>query len=299
VLRQVWRGDAGLFLTHHAFRVPHSAFALFTFLLLSAVISPAASLSISSLTGPVTSSEINSFITYMQSQSPPPTPWGALTGTGHNDWADGTGGRDLEAMGDMFIVSSNITILNTMISWADNCTSQRNDLMAATNGGQRVMWTGLIDHVWCPNWPTDPTDDQSQYCGCETEDVIGHLAFCAKLILQSPGIWGLTVPDGDPYGYGVTYLQRATNYLAKCDDANNEYFLNWFIQPGTSLIVAPTNAAWVALNENVNAINRQMMFTCGFQRLAEAHELLGDNPSLAAEYNTIVQATVNLCHQPI
>jgi hypothetical protein len=95
VLHQVWRGDAGLFLTHHAFRVPHSAFALFTFLLLSAVISPAASLSISSLTGPVTSSEINSFITYMQSQSPPPTPWGALTGTGHNDWADGTGGRDL------------------------------------------------------------------------------------------------------------------------------------------------------------------------------------------------------------
>jgi hypothetical protein len=264
-------------------------------LLLAATSSPGALLSITGLTGPVSSPEINSFITYIQTQSPPPTPWGALTGTGHNDWADGTGGRDLEAMGDMFIVSSNMTILDTMISWADNCASQRNDLMSATNGGQRVMWTGLIDKVWCPNWPTDPTDNQSQYCGCETEDVIGHLAFCAKLILQSPGIWTLAVPDGDPYGYGATYWQRATNYLAKCDDANNEYFLKWFIQPGTSLIVAPTNAAWVALNENVNAINRQMMFTSGFQRLAEAHELLGDNPSLAAEYNTIVQATVNLC----
>jgi autotransporter-associated beta strand protein len=269
--------------------------ALFGIFLLAAVSSLGQSLSLTSLTGPVTSSEINSFITYMQSQSPPPTPWGALTGTEHNAWADGTGGRDLEAMGDMFIISSNMTILNTMISWADDCASQRNDLMAATNGGQRVMWTGLIDKVWCPNWPTDTTDDQSQYCGCETEDVIGHMAFCAKLILQNPGIWGLTVPEGDPYGYGATYFQRATNYLAKCDDANNEYFLKWFIQPGTSLIVAPTNAAWIAVNENVNAINRQMMFTSGFQRLAEAHELLGDNPVLAAQYNAIVQATVNLC----
>lgn len=269
--------------------------ALCSFLLLSAFVCHSQSLSISSLSGPVTASEINSFITYMQSQTPPPTPWGALNGTGHNAWADGTGGRDLEAMGDMFIVSSNMTILNTMISWADSCASQRNDLMAATNGGQRVMWTGLVDKVWVPNWPTDSTDDQSQYCGCETEDVIGHMAFCARLILQTPAIWGQTVPDGNPYGYGATYFQRATNYLAKCDDANSEYFLKWFIQPGTSLIVAPTNAAWVALNENVNAINRQMMFTSGFQRLAEAHELLGDNPALAAEYNAIVQATVNLC----
>jgi len=231
----------------------------------------------------------------MQSQTPPPTPWGALTGTGHNAWADGDGGRDLEAMGDMFIVSSNMTILNLMISWADTCASERNDLMAATNGGQRVMWTGLIDKVWCPNWPTDTNDDQSQYCGCETEDVIGHMAFCAKLILQNPGIWNLTVPDGDPYGYGATYLQRATNYLATSDAANNEYFLKWFIQPGTGLIVAPTNAAWVALDENVNAINRQMMFTSGFQRLAEAHELLNDNPTLAAEYNAIVQTNINVC----
>ena len=44
----------------------------------------------------------------------------------------------------------------------------------------------------------------------------------------------------------ITSLQRATNYLARCDQANTEYSLKWFIQAGTSLIVAPTNAAWVA-----------------------------------------------------
>jgi hypothetical protein len=255
----------------------------------------AASMLINSLTGPVTSSEISSFKTFMATQTPPPTPWGTLGGTGHNDWADGTGGRDLEAMGVMFEVSGDTNILISMISWADTCVSERNDLMSAANGGQRVMWTGLIDKVWCPNYPTDPTDDQSQYCGCETEDVIGHMAFCAKLILENTNLWNTTVPDGDPFGYGATYIERATNYLGKCDEANSEYFLKWFIQPGTSLIVAPTNAAWVALNENVNANNRQMMFCSGFQRLAEAHELLGDNPGLVAQYDAIVEASVGQC----
>jgi autotransporter-associated beta strand protein len=268
---------------------------LFLLLPLASINALAASLAIDSLSGPVTPNEINSFVTYMQGQSPPPTPWGPLTGTGHNDWADGYGGRDLEAMGEMYEVSGNTTILNLMISWADDCTSQRNDLMSAANGGQRVMWTGLIDKVWCPNWPTDMTDNQYLYCGCETEDTIGHLAFCAKVILQNPSLWNTTVPDGNPYGYGVTYFQRATNYLAKCDDANNEYFLKWFVQPGTSLIVPPTNATWTALNENVTANNRQMMFTSGFQRLAEAHEILGDNPGLMAQYDAIVKAATTQC----
>src|SRR5579859_6886131 len=207
--------------------------------LLLPVLFCSASLSIDSLSGPVTQNEITSFISYMQSQTPPPTPWGALNGTGHNAWADGTGGRQLEAMGEMFLVSSNMSILNLMISWSDYCTSQRNDLMSSANGGQRVMWTGLVDKIWCPNWPTDMAYNQYLYCGCETEDVIGHLAFCAKLILQTPAIWNLTVPDGNPYGYGTTYFQRATNYLQKCDESNDQYFLKWFIQAGTSLIRPP------------------------------------------------------------
>ena len=250
-------------------------------------------MTIQSLTGPVTSTEISSFITYMQSQTPPQTPWGAVNGTNgsHNLWADGTGGRDLEAMGEMYVVSSNLTILNLMISWADTCTSQRNDLMSAANGGQRVMWTGKIDEVWCPN---EPTSANAAYAAsCENEDTEGHLAFCAKLILQSPGIWNLTVPDGNPYNYGATYLQRATNYLAKCDQANDEYSLPWFISPSTSLIIAPTSSAWTKFSENVTANNRQMMFTSGFQRLAEAHQLLGDNPARVTQYDAIVLANVN------
>lgn len=249
-------------------------------------------MTIQSLSGPVTTTEISSFLSFMQSQTPPPTPWGAVNGTtgDHNEWADGTGGRDLEAMGEMFEVSSNLALLNLMISWADDCTSQRNDLMSAANGGQRVMWTGKVDEVWCPN---EPSSANAGYAGSENEDTEGHLAYCAKLILENPALWPFTVPDGDPYHYGATYFQRATNYLFKCDEANDEYTIKWFISPTTSLIIAPTSSAWTVFNENVTAINRQMMFTSGFQRLAEAHELLGDNPARVAQYDAMVLANVN------
>ena len=254
----------------------------------------ASNMSIDSLTGPVTQNEISSFISYMKNQTPPQTPWGTLGATNgqHNLWADGTAGRDLEAMGEMYEISRSLTILNQMISWADDCVSQRNDLMSTNNGGQREMWTGLIDEVWCP---VEPSSTSAGYAGCENEDTEGHLAFCAKLILQTPSIWNTAVPDGDPHGYGTTYFQRATNYLARCDQANDEYSLKWFIQTGTSLIVAPTNAAWVAFNSNVNAINRQMMFLSGFQRLAEAHETLGDNAGRVAQYDAIVKAATTQC----
>ena len=268
--------------------------ALLLLLALATARARAASMAIDSLSGPVTAHEINTFIIFMQAQTPPQTPWGAAAGTtgDHNLWADGTGGRELEAMGEMYEVSTNLTVLNQMIRWADDCVSQRNDLLSTNLGGQRVMWTGLVDKVWCPN---EPTSADAGYAGCENEDTEGHLAFCAKLILQSPGLWNVTVPDGNPYGYGVTYWRRATNYLGKCDEANDEYSLKWFIQPGTDLIQAPTNAAWGAENENVNAINRQMMFTSGFQRLAEAHELLGDQLARVAQYDAIAAAMVGQC----
>src|SRR5213082_1053387 len=186
-----------------------------------------ASMAIDSVTGPVTQNEINSFKAFMAAETPPPTPWGALNGTtgAHNLWADGTGGRELEAMAEMYEVSGDIAILNQLVKWSDLCVSQRNDLMSSANGGQRVMWTGLIDKVWCPD---EPTSADAKYAGCENEDTEGHIAYCAKLILQNPSLWNTTVPDGNPKGYGVTYLDRARTYLAKCDEANDEYSLKWF-----------------------------------------------------------------------
>ncbi len=248
---------------------------------------------IDSLSGPVTHNEIDSFKAYMKVQTPPSTPWG----NSHNAWAFGSGGRNLEAMGMMHEVSGDIEILNLMVRWADECASQRNDLMPAEKGGQRVMWTGKIDKVWCPE---AARHRNAQYAGCETEDAIAHMVYCAKLILRHPELWKTAVPDGNPHGYGVTYKDRALNYITKCDESNDEYFVKWFIQPGTHLIRDPENQpAWKAINNNLNAINRQMMFDGGFQRLAECHEILGDAPERVKLYDAIVKASVKECLEGI
>jgi hypothetical protein len=249
----------------------------------------AASMAIDSLSGPVTQNEINSFNAFMQTQTPPSTPWGSY----HNEYADGVAGRDVDAMGMMYEVSGNIQILDRMIYFVDIFVSTRNDLLSASKGGQRVMWTGLIDKVWCPE---SPTNAHAKYSGSETEDVIERIAYCAKQILQTPSIWNTAVPDGNPHGYGVTYLERAETYIAMCDESNDEYFLKWFVQAGTNLIRPPVNQpGWNAMNENVTANNRQMMFCGGYQRLAECHEILGDNPARVAQYDAVVKASVTEC----
>ena len=245
---------------------------------------------IEGLQGPVTPAEIAAFKAHMNAQTPPPTPW---QGPGHNAWSFGPGGRNLEAMGLMFEVSEDPEILRQMIRWTDLCVSQRNDLLPADRGGQRAMWTGQIDKVWCPE---APTHKNARYAGCETEDAIAHIAYCAKLILQRPALWRVAVPDGDPFGYGATYLDRAKGYVARCDEANDDYFLKWFVQAGTNLIRDPANQpAWKAINNNVDSINRQMMFDGGYQRLAECHEILGDAPARVARYDAIVKASVTEC----
>lgn len=63
------------------------------------------------------------------------------------------------------------------------------------------------------------------------------------------------------------------------DESNDEYFVKWFVQEGTNLIRDPKDQpVWEKIHNNVDSINRQMMFDGGYQRLAECHEILGDAP---------------------
>lgn len=244
-------------------------------------------MNIQSLTGPVTQSEINSFKSYMATQVPPPTPWGALidTNSDHNEWADFGGGNALEAFGMMYEVSGDITILTNMIHWADICVSERNDLMSAAKGGQRVMWTNGIAKVWCPEPPTN------SYAGGENGDTKAHVLYTALLILQNPPLWNQTIPDGNPYGYGVTYFQRATNYLRKCDEANDNYdYL--FISPSNTIANPPD---WPAGFHTMFANNIQMMMLGDFERSAQCHEILGDDAARLAYYDMIVSNSYLQC----
>jgi autotransporter-associated beta strand protein len=258
--------------------------------LASSKVAPGATMTIDFLTGPVTQNEINSFYNYMLTFSPPPTPWGALAGTGYNAWADGETGRDLEAMARMYEALGDMRILNLDVYWADTCASERNDLMSAANGGQRVMWTGNIDKVWAPNAPTSANPG---YAGGEEGDTKAHLADVALVILQNPSLWNQTVPDGDPHSYGATYFQRATNYVAKCDEGNLEYSIPLFVTDSTKLIGAPPG--WPGSYHNMTAINIIMMLLQDFERLAQCHEILGDNPGLEAQYDAIVKSNSVYC----
>jgi len=242
------------------------------------------------LDGPVTAAEVAAFKANLRAATPPPTPW---QGPGHNAWSFGPGGRNLEAMGLMFEATGDVEILDLMLAWADACVSERNDLLAKSKGGQRVMWTGQVDPVWCPE---APTHQNALYAGCETEDAIAHIAYAAKLILLHRELWPVAVPDRNPLGYGAKYLARAKTYVARCDEANDGYFLKWFVESGTHLIRDPKNQpAWAKIHNNVDSINRQMMFDGGYQRLAECHELIGDAPERVAQYDAIVKASVTEC----
>src|ERR1700677_4715381 len=195
----------------------------------------ASSMTIQSLTGQVTEIEINSFKSFMSGESAP------TTNTYNNDFADGTSGMEAEALGMMYEVTNDLALLNKMIVYADDFLSLRNDLTPASEGGQRVMWDGNIDPVWL-TYPTNVSD--SGYAGCENNDIVGHIAYCAKLILLTPLLWSTTVPDGNPHGYGATYYQRATNYIAQMEYSEANYFNKYFINTSNDQITAPTSSAW-------------------------------------------------------
>jgi hypothetical protein len=137
-------------------------------------------------------------------------------------------------MGMMYEISDDVEILNRMITWTDQCVSQRNDFLPAHKGGQRVMWTGKIEKVWCPE---APTAKNAKYSGCESEDTIAHIAYCAKLILRHPELWKTVVPDSDPFGYAVTYKERALTYLASATKSMTVFRQSGSFNPAHSSLI--------------------------------------------------------------
>lgn len=244
-----------------------------------------AGMTLQSLYGAVTATETASFKSFMAGETPP------AGQTYDNTIADGTAGMEAEALGLMYEVTNDSAGLSQMIQYADRFLALRND----TNTGT-VMWDGKREPVWLTKPPTNSdgsVNSQAGYAGCENNDIVGHIAYCAKLILESPWLWNAIVPGGDPDTNGATYIQRAETYITQMDRVQDAYMLKWFINTNNYQITAPTNAAWTAEGQSVTAYNRQMMFLNGFQRLSECHQLLGDSPARVAEYDAIVIAAMN------
>ncbi|TZF83102.1 hypothetical protein FW774_12435 [Pedobacter sp. BS3] len=169
--------------------------------------SMAQSMVLDGATGSVTQNEIDKFKAYMQAKVSAPDY------NGGNIWVYGNSGKALEACGLMYETTNDIDILNRMIYYADAALAGRNDLASAVNGGQKVTWTGAID----PIWPSGAVDVSPAGAGVEQGEVLSHMLYCAKLILQNPSIWNIIVPDSDPNGFGSTYKQRAVKYVTEAD----------------------------------------------------------------------------------
>jgi hypothetical protein len=246
---------------------------------------------IDSLDCDVTAPEADALLATVSKTAIPTSQW---PGGVHNYLADGTGGTTLEAINRLYEVTGEIPalsaqhakLLDLAIAWSDAWLSHRNDLAL---GEKRVMWTGKIDPVWPPDAPP------STYAGCEVGETVGILAYTALNIVQTPAVANATVPDGDPNGYGATYLARAKTYVAMLEQSMDGFFNPNFLDAATLTIHHPASAAYDAIaSNNVNAWNREMMFLHAWQTLAQVHAVLHDAPAKQAQYEAIVRNTVDL-----
>jgi hypothetical protein len=230
---------------------------------------------VESMSGTLTQNEINAFKTYAQQKITAPSSWY------DNVWVFGDPGKAIEACGLMYEASKDTAILDRMIYLCDAALSDRNDLATAANGGQLVAWTGTIAPIWPVTVGPPATADVEQ------GQVLSHMAFCAKLILETPSLWDIKVAMGDPKGYGVTYKARALTYIRQADYVLDKWIFPYFIKssesnhyyfPGAPNTYkpgepAPWNQAWMVTNSLV--------------RLGLCHILLQDDPARVAKYDSI------------
>lgn len=242
---------------------------------------PSTSMVIDNLNGAITTNEISSFKTYMSGVALP-------ANNDQNIWVFGNSGKDIEACGLMYDATGDQAILDRMIYYCDGALAGRNDLASAANGGQRTVWTGNIE----PVWPSSAAGVSPAQAGVEPGDVVSHMVFCAKLILQHPALWSTSVTIGDPHGYGATYKARALKYIQQGDYVVDNWLVPHFVRPTDHLIYFPGAPNTYKPNEP-SPWNQLFMVTNALTRLVQCHVILADSASRISQYDIIVQANIN------
>ena len=233
--------------------------------------------------GDVTPGEIQAFKSFMQAAPLP-------TDNIRNAMVYGPGGVAAEALGRVFEISGDVEILDRMIAFTDRMLAARND-----PAGGVLVWTGDRALVW-PNSVAEK--GKPVYSGSENGDVVGHIAYAAKLILQNKRLWEVKIPGGNAVGFGATYLDRARTYVREMDRTTDAFLLKWYVRPDTLRYYTPDSSLFDAGSRPGSGgrpvpWNQQMMLNNGFQRLAECHALLGDAPDRVRQYDAIVKASVD------
>lgn len=238
--------------------------------------------------GPITQNDINSFKEHMMTEKPKvwASPMDPATERFQTEYAQGKSGENIKALGLMYELTGDTEILDRMIYFTGTLLTQRNDILPAPYG-QRTIWTGTI----APVWP-GPVEEWGVAADSAQGDSIGHLAYTGRLILQTPWILDKVVPDGDPYGHGATYRERAATFIREAEYVVDEFIFPWLIDLSrdNKLYFSDKSPYKRSLDLPWNQI---MMILYPFQNLAAAHEMLGDNPSLVTKYDGIIQRNID------
>ncbi|NQX31046.1 alpha-1,2-mannosidase [Pedobacter boryungensis] len=235
---------------------------------------------VESFTGPVTKNEITAFKAHIRDVKAPASADG-------NVYVYGNPGKVIEACGLMYEITNDQEILDRMIYYCDNALAGRNDLATATNGGQRVVWTGKIE----PVWPPSKANISPAGAGIEQGSVLAHMLYSAKLILSNPAIWNKKVSFGDSKGFGLTYKERALTYVKQSDFVIENWILPYFVRkdkkfyfPDAPNTYKPKEAApW----------NQLFMLTNGLIRLSQCHILLNDAQDKVKLYDELITENIN------
>lgn len=253
-------------------------------LLFSAASLGAQSMTVDTFEGPVTTNELTSFKNYIKTIQP--NTWTTVTNMA-NELSQYNTAQRLRAISLMYEMSGDVEILNRMIYFCDVILTQRNDILPAPYG-QKVMWTGTITHDWIQS-QTDPNATGNAPAG----EGAGHLANCARLILQTPSLLNQVVPDQDLYDHGRTYGERAATFLAEADDVFATTIFPYYLNLANSNRMYFPAAPFPYSPGNSVPWNQQAMFATGLMHAAAAHAILGDNPALVAQYDGIVSTSFN------
>ena len=225
---------------------------------------------IESLDGPVTSLELSSTLLYIQSIVP------ILPTNAGNDYVYGGIGSAIEALGMMYEISNDIKYLNEMIFMTENILLARKPIF--------VPWANQTYNVWgAPDVST------------EQGDIIGHICYCAKLILLNSLIWNQIIPNINNFTNinNYTYYERALLYVTVGYEVATEYIIPNWINKDQHYVFGFEPYYGLKFNGTAVPWNQQMMINNGFQRLSECYVLLNINNSLIIEYDSYVQSSID------
>lgn len=240
--------------------------------------------------GPLTKAEVDYFKAFAANAKKFALP----TSNVGNQLVYGKQGIGAEGIAWMYKTTGDKDILDIFIKHCDYMLFCRND---QEGGEKRTLWTGRIEKCW-PNKDASETEALVKYSASENGDILGHIYFCAYLILLSPDLLDQPAPVSDKQDYidfGTTYRDRAMKYIQMCDEVMDEFYVPRFVTASLTL-EWPDCDEWNWLGQAIGyrfPVNQQAMALNAFHKALECYGVLNINPEKHELYKKVVQTSIN------